>query len=117
MPSKQPISSAVQHILSFSCKASTFQYACCMHGFLTVCVQLQDTHTYMHKSSVFSNVSIVHSPTTLNVMLSLALSPSLVVVQVWVPVSPEWTAIRVITLVAPFDEVMKLQPEQVDVHT
>ena len=50
-------------------------------------------------------------------MLSLALSSFLVAVQVWVPVSPEWTTVRVITLVVPVDEVMKAQPEQVDVHT
>ena len=53
----------------------------------------------------------------LSVKLSLSLSPPLVAVQVWVPLSPEWTAVREITLVSPFDEVVKAQPEQVDIHT
>ena len=52
-------------------------------------------------------------------MLSLALSPPLMAVQVWVPMSPEWRAARVITLVAPVDgPVSKAQPLlQLEVHT
>ena len=50
-------------------------------------------------------------------MLSLPLSPPLEAVQVWVPMSPEWTAGRRITFVTPVDVVWKTQPLQVDVHT
>ena len=50
-------------------------------------------------------------------MLALALSPPLEAVQVWVPMSPEWTAVRSITLVTPVDDIRKLQLLQVDVHS
>ena len=50
-------------------------------------------------------------------MLSLALSPPLDAVQVWVPMSPEWTAVRDITLVTPVVVLWNSQPLQVDVHS
>ena len=38
-----------------------------------------------------------HSPIILITILFIAVTPPLVAVQVWVPMSPEWTAPRVIT--------------------
>ena len=50
-------------------------------------------------------------------MLAFALSPPLEAVQVWVPMSPEWVAVRSITLVTAVVVVRKLQLLQVDVHS
>ena len=50
-------------------------------------------------------------------MLALALFPPLEAVQVWVPLSPEWTDVRSMTLVTLVDVLWKLQLLQVDVHS
>ena len=76
-------------------------------------MHLINLRRYAHAVNCNNN----HSPTTLNTMLTLALSPPLEAVQVWVPMSPEWTAVRDITLITPVDVIWKTQPLQVDVHS